>query len=137
MARILMIDDDEDFTSAASLALRKNGYEVEVIHDPRGAETRLAQDPPDLLVLDVMFPVDCSAGFDLARQIRTQDSLSDLPILMLTAVNTRFPLGFGPDDIDDEWLPVQDFLEKPVDFNVMLQRVEKLVSKKAAVASGE
>ena len=132
MARILMIDDDDDFTSAASLAFRKNGYEVEVIHDPRGAEEKLERDCPDLLILDVMFPEDSSAGFDLARQIRTHESLSELPILMLTAVNTRFPLGFGPGDIDDEWLPVQDFLEKPVDFNVMLQRVAKLVSQEAA-----
>jgi len=42
---------------------------------------------------------------------------------MLTAVNTKFPLGFGPKDIDDRWLPVTDFLEKPVDFDVLICKV--------------
>lgn len=128
MARILMVDDDEDFTYAASLALRKEGYDVEVLHHPQGLIDTLEQNPPDLLILDVMFPEDSSAGFDLARDIRDHELLRGLPILMLTGVNARFPLAFGPRDIGKEWLPVQAFLEKPADFEVLLQRVEELLS---------
>ena len=52
--------------------------------------------PPDLLVLDVMFPEDACGGFELARALRSRDDLlAEMPILMLTAINTAFPLGFG------------------------------------------
>jgi hypothetical protein len=51
---------------------------------------------------------------------------------MLTAINTKFPLGFGPKDIDDRWMSVTDFLEKPVDFDVLRGKVAKLLSANSA-----
>jgi CheY-like chemotaxis protein len=79
--------------------------------------------------LDVMFPEDASAGFALARTMRHEkEKLKNIPILMLTAINTKFPLGFGPKDIDDSWMPVTDFLEKPVDFDVLKDKVAKLLN---------
>ena len=57
------------------------------------------------------------------------DILGRLPILILSAINTKFPMGFGPGDIDKTWMPVQDFLEKPIDFDVLLSKVEKLASQ--------
>jgi hypothetical protein len=48
---------------------------------------------------------------------------------MLTAVNAKFPLGFGSRDIDDNWLPVSDFLEKPMDFDVLRGKVDALLLK--------
>ena len=47
----------------------------------------------------------------------------------LIAINTKFPMGFGPDDIDEAWMPVQDFLEKPIDFDVLVAKVEKLAGQ--------
>jgi len=128
MSRILLVDDDEDFVEAAATVLRGAGYEVETALDPAEATRRLQERTPDLLVLDVMFPEDPSAGFKLAREIRqSEGDLRKVPILMLTAVNTRFPLGFGPGDIDDAWLPITDFLEKPVDMGVLQKRVAALL----------
>jgi len=57
------------------------------------------------------------------------EQLKKIPILMLTAINTKFPLGFGPKDIDDDWLPVTEFLEKPVDFDVLVDKVSKLLGQ--------
>ena len=86
---------------------------------------------PDLLILDVMFPESSSAGFDLARKMRLSGKeLKDIPILMLTAVNTEFPLGFGSQDIGNDWLPVEDFLEKPVDFDLLKKKVYEMISQK-------
>ena len=48
-------------------------------------------------------------------------------MLMLTAVNATFPLGFSTRDIDDTWMPVADFLEKPVDLDVLVSKVDVLV----------
>jgi DNA-binding response OmpR family regulator len=128
MAYLLMTDDDEDFLLATAIVLRKAGHEVDTETQTDKVAERIWKRMPDLLILDVMFPEDASAGFDLARTIRR--TFHDMKILMLTAVNTKFPLGFGADDIDDEWLPVTDFLEKPVDLDVLRDRVEALVAKK-------
>lgn len=57
------------------------------------------------------------------------DNVKDIPILMLTAVNTEFPLGFGSQDIGNEWLPVEDFLEKPVDFDLLKKKVSEMLTK--------
>ena len=48
---------------------------------------------------------------------------------MLTAINAKFPLGFGPNDISSEWMPVTGFLEKPVDFDVLVNIVSGLLGQ--------
>ncbi len=132
MAYILVADDDEDFANAVATVLGNLGHEVEVALEIQAAVDSMEQRRPDLLILDVMFPEDSSAGFKLARAIRHySESLQNLPVLMLTAVNTRFPLGFGARDIDDQWLPVADFVEKPVDFGVLQEHVEAVLAKAA------
>jgi CheY-like chemotaxis protein len=130
MAYILIIDDDEDFAHTAAVVLRQDGHEVHIELDTGDATQNMQNKRPDLVVLDVMFPEDPSAGFELARFMRRKDSdLKDIPILMLTAINTKFPLGFGAKDIDEDWLPVTDFLEKPVDFDLLRQKVAQLLGR--------
>ncbi|MHC4242491.1 MAG: response regulator transcription factor [Planctomycetota bacterium] len=133
MAYLLIVDDDEDFASTTATVLRKEGYEVQVELDIESAVKSMESKPPDLAILDVMFPEDASAGFELARSMRHESGkLKDIPILMLTAINTKFPLGFGPKDINDRWMPVTEFLEKPVDFDVLREKVAKLLSANSA-----
>lgn len=127
MSRIMLIDDDEGFTDAISLVLEKEGYDVVVLDETKGATERIREERPDVIVLDVMFPENGSAGFELARTIRRTKDLSHVPILLLTAVNVRFPLGFGPAHIDEDWMPVDDFVEKPVDLDVLLERLGNIV----------
>jgi DNA-binding NtrC family response regulator len=107
MAYLLIVDDDEDFANSVTTVLRKEGHDVQVELDTDDAVQSMENKPPDLVILDVIFPEDPSAGFEF--------------------VNTRFPLGFGPKDIDERWLPVTDFLEKPVDFDVLRRKVAKLL----------
>jgi CheY-like chemotaxis protein len=128
MAYLLIVDDDEDFANTAAIVLRKEGHDVQIELDTDDAVKSMENKLPDLVILDVMFPEDASAGFELARFMRQEsEKFRDIPILMLTAINTKFPLGFGPKDIDSQWLPVTDFLEKPVEFEVLLRRVSKLL----------
>jgi DNA-binding response OmpR family regulator len=130
MAYVLIVDDDEDFASTAAIVLQKEGHDVKIELSTDDAEKSMEGKTPDLVVLDVMFPEDDSAGFELARFMRHKsETLKNVPILMLTAINTKFPLGFGTKDIDDDWLPVADFLEKPVDFEVLRHKVSVLLSQ--------
>ena len=134
MSYILIVDDDEDFAYTAATVLRKEGNDVQIELDTDSAMQSMRERPPDLVILDVMFPEDSHAGFELARFIRRQSGeLKATPILMLTAINAKFPLGFGPKDISDDWLPVTEFLEKPVDFDVLLQKVTELVGRNDTV----
>lgn len=127
MAYLLIIDDDEDFAEAVATVCRGEGHEVALEYDTQLGETRFAQRMPDAVILDVMFPENPSGGFELARSLRKRSA--QVPILLLTAVNQQFPLGFSRKDIDPQWLPITDFLEKPVDFDVLKKKIATLLSQ--------
>ncbi len=128
MADILVVDDDEDFGAAVAQTLRGAGHQVDVALDTKSAADRVQRKAPDLIVLDVMFPEDDAAGFTFAREL--QSAGGRIPILMLTAINAKFPLGFSPQDIDEAWMPVAEFLEKPVDLVVLRNTVARMLGSK-------
>lgn len=135
MAYIMVVDDDQDFASAVATVLEQDGHQVHVKNDTADALDAIQTHVPDLMVLDVMFPEDHSAGFEFARTLHhSETAVRKIPILMLTAVNSRYPLGFSvnSNDIDEEWLPVSDFLEKPVDFDILKEKVRQLLAKASA-----
>ena len=126
MAYILIVDDDADFTSAVAAVLRSHDHEVAVELDCAQAVGRIRQRRPDVVILDVMFPENDTAGFEAARSIRR--IFGELPVLMLTAVNQSFPLGFSTKDLDPTWLPAAGFLEKPVDLAALSEMVSAILA---------
>jgi DNA-binding response OmpR family regulator len=127
MAKIKIIDDDVDIAEDTAAILQSAGHDVSLLHTTEDAVQVLVDDQPDILILDVMFPDNPVAGFDLARQIRRNRALRALPIIMLTGVNREFPMDFSGKDIDSDWMPVQEFLEKPVDPSILLDRIQKML----------
>jgi CheY-like chemotaxis protein len=127
MAYLLVVDDDPDFATSVATVCQSLGHQVLTVHTTQLALAQIAQRRPDGILLDVIFPEDPSAGFQLAREICRR--YGKIPILMLTAVNQQFPLGFSDKDIDDKWLPVTDFLEKPIDFGVLKEKITGLFDK--------
>src|ERR1035437_10041385 len=129
MARIMIIDDDIELADNTAALIRRQGHEVSVLHTTEDAVRKVAEDKPDLVILDVMFPDNPVAGYDLARQIRRMKAIKDLPIVLLTGINQEFPLDFSSQDIDPDWMPVQDFMEKPVKMPALLDKVNRLMKK--------
>lgn len=127
MATITIIDDDMEIAEHAAAILKKDGHQVDSIYTTENATKALVENTPDLLILDVMFPDNPAAGFDLAREIRRTEAIKDLPIILLTSVNQQFPMDFSFGDIDQEWMPVQDFIEKPVTADSLLTAVRKML----------
>jgi CheY-like chemotaxis protein len=134
MAYLLIVDDDPDFASSVATVCESMGHQVQTVHSTQQALLQLEQRRPDAVLLDVIFPEDASGGFQLAREIRRRFGI--IPILMLTAVNQQFPLGFSDKDIDPKWLPVTDFLEKPVDFRLLRDKVTQLLNHHSQVPTG-
>ena len=131
MAKIMIIDDDTSLMEDVSVFLQNDGHSVITSDNLDGAIEKIMADKPDLLILDVMFPDNPVAGFDLARTIRRTKEISKLPILLLTGVNQHFPMDFSSDDIDPSWMPVQDFMDKSADFKKLLRRVNNLLRQSA------
>ena len=126
MAKILIIDDDTDFQQAIQLVLEKHDFEVVSAYDPEEGITKVKDENPDLIILDVLMP-NAFEGFDVARKIREDLGLRELPILLLTAVHTEkeVPYRFGP---HEEWLPVDFFMDKPVDPDVLVAKVKEFLN---------
>jgi CheY-like chemotaxis protein len=127
MSYILIVDDDTDFTSAVSTVLKSRGHETAAESDAERAIDHIRRRRPDAVILDVMFPENDTAGFDVARAIRR--NFDGLPVVLLTAVNNTFPLGFSNKDRDGDWLPVAEFMEKPVDLNRLCEKIDSIVHK--------
>ena len=130
MAYLLIVDDDPDFASSVATVCQAEGHEVVTVHTPADALASVTQRRPDGILLDVMFPEDPTAGFQTAREVRRR--FGEIPILLLTAVNQGFPLGFSHKDYDVNWLPIADFVEKPVDFAVLREKISRLLSGSSA-----
>lgn len=127
MARIYIIDDDEQLLRMVGLMLERGGHTVTLINNPVNGLEQIKIDKPDLLVLDVMMPN--MSGHDLAREIRGSKGLEDLPILVLTArsqeIDRTTALKSGADD----------YLSKPVTSQELIERVDRLLAKKGGKSS--
>ena len=127
MTQLLVVADDEEFAGTLRMMLQSRGFDVAMEHNTAGVLSRLDQRLPDALILDVMFPENPIAGIELARAVRQQ--FPALPILMLTAVNQNMPLGFSSKDIDPARRDVTEFLEKPFDFLLLCDKLDRLLHR--------
>ena len=124
--KILIVDDDPDITYAMQMILEGHGYQVGSAVNSATARSKMEQEKPDLIILDVMMDT-LHEGFDFDRELKHNPEYKDIPVLMLTAVKERFGLDFKSEAGDQEWLPVEEFLDKPLKPTVLLEKVEKLL----------
>jgi len=131
MSKILIIEDDPDMVTALRMPLESQDYEVYTASSGQEGLEKVKEIEPDLIILDVMMET-ATAGFQVSLKLRSPDPDSeyapyrDIPILILTAIHTTTSLRFGP---DESYLPVDDFVEKPVDPEVLLEKVSKLLGE--------
>ena len=112
-ARILIVDDDGDLVAAIKIVLEGSGYEVVTAFDRAEGMEKLKEQKPDLVILDVMMTA-WQDGFEMAREVKKDDQFKDIPILMLSGVGDKTGMDFKSESGDEEWLPVDVFLDKPV-----------------------
>jgi len=127
MAKILVVDDDPDMRLAIGSVLKSRSYEVVEARDGEEALARLKEEKPDLMLLDLLMPK--MDGFAVVKELKnTQEKFSSVPILIISSVreeasHRRYELEVG------HKLNVDEYIEKPIEPFILLQRVERLLSK--------
>ena len=120
---ILVIDDDIDLVEIIRMTLEREGFAVV---DAQTGERGLAlarATPPDLILLDVMMG-QLDEGFHTAYALRQDPRTAEVPLLMLTAVTDRTGFEFDPDR-DADFLPVDEFVQKPISPRVLVDLVRR------------
>ncbi len=120
---ILVIDDDIDLVEIIRVTLESQGYAVIDAQNGEHGLKRAKEDNPDLILLDVMMS-SVDEGFQVAYQLREDEKTREIPILMLTAVADQTGFNFDASK-DAEFLPVNEFLEKPLSPRKLVDMVRK------------
>ena len=121
--KIMIIDDDIDLVEAMRITLESDGYDVIDAQEGQKGLEILKKEKPDLLILDVMMGT-LDEGFHVAYQIRNDEEIKEIPILMITAVGAQTGFEFDMQR-DEDFLPINEFIEKPVNPQVLLDTVKR------------
>src|SRR3989338_3237914 len=123
MAKILIIDDDPDIVEAMKIVLESKNYHVVVAENGEEGLKKVKINKPDLIILDVMMETG-DKGFEVARIIKKDEGYKNIPILMLTAIKEKTGLDFKKEAGDEDWLPVDDYMDKPLKPEELIAKVK-------------
>jgi two-component system alkaline phosphatase synthesis response regulator PhoP len=125
--KLLIVDDDPDYTAVIKAILEDEKYSVSVASDRNEGIEKIKTERPALIILDVMMST-WSDGFEMSRELKNDPELKNIPILMLTGVESKTGIEFKSSAGDPDWLPVEGFLDKSADPQILLDEVKKLLS---------
>jgi CheY-like chemotaxis protein len=128
MAKVLIVDDDPDMRLAIASVLKSRSYHVIEACDGFEALRKLKEEKPDIMLLDLLMPgMD---GFSVVRELEhsRDKAYANIPVLVISSVreeasHRRYELELG------RRLAVDDYIEKPIEPFLLLERIEKLLSK--------
>lgn len=128
-AKVLVVDDDPDIRDVLEALLEGEGFETVLANDGEQALEAIKKENPDLMILDLLMPV--MDGFAVCKQLQDPrwSKWKNMPVLILTSVREevsqrRYELETGLS------LDVDDYVEKPIDPDIVLDRVKKLLARK-------
>jgi DNA-binding response OmpR family regulator len=131
--KILIIDDDADAVELIRIALEANNYDVFSAGNGTEGLKLVKEIRPDLIILDVMMDT-VTEGFQVSYQLKSNDPKSEYrdfcrtPIIMMTGVSQQMHMKFSPKQ-DGDYLPVDEFLEKPIRVDPLLASIKKLLNR--------
>jgi CheY-like chemotaxis protein len=123
MPKILIVDDDPDFVEATRMVLEANDYAVASAANGTQGFRKLAEEKPDLVILDVIMSTVLD-GLSMTRKMSENQEFKDVPILMVTSIaNTDYAALFPT----DEYISISGFLTKPISTEQLLSQVQRLL----------
>lgn len=122
MKKILVVDDDDEVLETIQIILEIGGYDVEPLNDAEQIFERIEEFEPDLILLDVVLgKID---GRVICSQIKSHSDTKRIPILMMSGL-------YDLKEISELEAAPDDFMSKPFKMDVLLEKIEKLINKKA------
>ena len=118
---VLVVEDEAALATMLRYNLEKQGFRVEEAADGQEALTRIAENQPDLVLLDWMLPA--LSGIEVCRQIRRRSSTRDLPVIMVTARTE------DQDAVRGLNTGADDYITKPFNMEALLARIRALLRR--------
>jgi CheY-like chemotaxis protein len=130
--KILVVDDDRDLVMSIEAFLRARGFQVSAANNSKEAYTRIVEDAPDLIVLDVMMDYD-EEGMVLASALKTDGPTKDIPIVILSGFNVQKDVREKvlASLMGQDW-PAESFMQKPVRLAELAERIDMLLAQAEA-----
>ncbi|MDD3374144.1 MAG: response regulator [Candidatus Omnitrophica bacterium] len=119
--KILAVDDEPDILKVVIFRLKKEGYDIKTAINGQMALDMIAEDRPDLILLDITLPV--LNGFEVCRRIKADEHSKDIPVMFLTASTASE--GFKERAAE---AGAQDYMFKPFDYDELLAKIKKMLS---------
>jgi CheY-like chemotaxis protein len=126
--KILIVDDNLDYAEAIKTIVESGPYCADVATSSKQAVEKLDKEIPALIILDVLLQKGAE-GIVLSRKFKKDPKLKQVPIIMLTSMTQQTGFKFiSEDPRHPHFLPVEEFMEKPVTPKDLLAKIEKLLS---------
>lgn len=125
--KILIIDDNTDYLFTMETFLQRTGFEVSTAEDGQKGLELIRKERPDLILLDIMMETLFS-GFEVCKQVRSDNDLKDIPIIGISAMGDELEINYRQWP-DFEYFSPDAFLDKPVDKQRLLQMIPEVIQK--------
>ncbi len=124
--KLLIIDDDPDFVSGIRTILNVAGYATDVAYNPKDGLNLLQKEPYDLLLLDIMMGRGAE-GLMIARKLRKDPRLREMPVLIITGVREQIAFLFPGEPLHPRFVETDALMEKPIEPKLLLEKVSALM----------
>jgi DNA-binding response OmpR family regulator len=124
--KLIIIDDDPDYVAGIKSVLETADYSVDVAYNPKDGFKALKTNRYDLLLLDIMMGRGAE-GVALARKIRKDPLLRELPVLIITGLREQIAFLFPGQSVHPHFVENDELLEKPVEPKLLLEKVSSLL----------
>lgn len=128
MAKILVVDNDPKFVRLTRRVLQSKGYEVMTAASGQQALGVMRKEKPDLVLLEIMMSYILE-GLDVSREMAQDPQLQDVPVIVVTSLTGARAEGVMP--AGSEYIPVDEWIHKPIDPDMLLARIEDVLKGKA------
>jgi DNA-binding response OmpR family regulator len=119
--RILIVEDEESLLKLESILLTSKGYQVQGVASGAAALEAIAEDPPDLVLLDIMLPeID---GFEVCQRIKQNEMTKHIPVIMLTAKKSREDMSRG-EKVGADW-----YITKPFKSAMVIETIQRFLAR--------
>jgi DNA-binding response OmpR family regulator len=134
--KVLMIDDDPDFVSGIKSILTAANFDVDVAYTPKDGLQSLQTKQYDLLLLDIMMGRGAE-GIMIARKLRKDVKLRELPVLIITGMREQIAFLFPGEPVHPRFVEIDELVEKPVEPKLLLEKVNSLIQAAEAKKAGK